>query len=259
MPKPRAYTHWTADTCTAFFMALRFHGAATRAAAEIGRSVASAYKRRDRDAGFAARWDDMLDQWRAANLAGTDDDARAAVALDEARAMPNRERFDGLTPLRQRAFLRALSETGAYAEACRRVRLSATAVRRMRARYPSFAAACDRALGLSLATLEQAAAERGVSGIEEPVWHAGRVVGTRRRYSDGLLKDLLAAQRKRIAGEAAAAAAATPEPKLKPWQRPRTLDEVRDSILEKLSNLDRYDLERRAGEAERLLAEGKIP
>ena len=188
MPKQRAFTHWTADTCTAFFMALRFHGTATRAAAEIGRSVASAYKRRERDAPFALRWDEMIQAWRAANVIG---EARELAAIDEERAMPNRERFDGFTPLRQRAFLRALTETGTYADACRRVNLSTTAARNMRERYPEFAAACDRALAMSVATLEQAAVERAVQGVEEPVWHAGKVVGTRVRRSDTLLKLML--------------------------------------------------------------------
>lgn len=249
--QPARYRRWTADTEVAFLMALRLTGSVTRACAAIGRSTHGAGDRRRRLPDFAAKWQQTLDEWQAEQAAAR----RVAIGADQDRFMDNRTRYDGLTPLRQRALLRALTETGTYEEACKRVRLSAAGVRRMRARYPSFAAACERALSLSLATLEQAAAERAVTGVEEPVWHAGKLVGTRRRYSDALLKDLLAARRKRIAAEVAAEAVAKP----KRWQRPRSMDEVRDSILEKLSNMDRYDLEQKAEDATRLLAEGKIP
>jgi len=184
--KPR-FRRWTADTEVAFLMALRNTGSVTRACAEIGRSTHGASDRRRRLPDFAAKWQSVLDEWQAEQTAAR----RAATGADEERAMDNRERYDGLTPLRQRAFLRALTETGSYEDAAKRVRLSAAGVRKMRARYPGFAAACEQALGRSVATLEQAAVDRAVQGVEEPVWHAGKIVGTRVVRSDGLLKTML--------------------------------------------------------------------
>lgn len=102
-----------------------------------------------------------------------------------------RVRHDGWTPQRRRAFLRALGETGCVRDACARARISNTSAYRMRRRCPVFAKAWDRALAKVAPTIEQAAFERAVNGWEEPVWHGGKLVGYRRRFSDGLLRLLL--------------------------------------------------------------------
>jgi hypothetical protein len=263
MPKPKPrFRRWTTDTEVAFLMALRVTGSVTRACAEIGRSTHGAGDRRRRLPDFAAKWQAVLDEWQAEQAAAR----RADVGADEERAMDNRERYDGMTPLRQRAFLRALTETGSYEEACKRVRLSAVGVRKMRKRYPDFAAACERALSRSVATLEQAAVDRAVQGVEEPVWHAGKIVGTRVVRSDGLLKTMLdrggpelkqgktKKERVEIAKEAAKLAGGSFVPEIV-----RTAEEVFESIAHKL---DRIASLRRRQEAERavvLLEMGKIP
>lgn len=102
-----------------------------------------------------------------------------------------RVRHDGWTPQRQRAFLRALSETGSVRDACVRAQISTTSAYRMRDRSVAFDRAWRRALAKVAPTIEQAAYERAVLGWEEPVWHGGKIVGHRRRYSDGLLRLLL--------------------------------------------------------------------
>ncbi len=102
-----------------------------------------------------------------------------------------RVRHDGWTPQRRRAFLRALGETGCVRDACARARISDTSAYRMRRRCDVFARAWDRALAKVAPTIEQAAFERAVLGWDEPVWHAGTIVGHRRRYSDSLLRLLL--------------------------------------------------------------------
>ncbi len=102
-----------------------------------------------------------------------------------------RHRHDGWTPARQMAFLRALSDTGCVRDACARVRLSNTSAYRLRAKFPEFGKAWDRALARSAVTIEQAAFERAVEGWEEPIVHQGKVVAQRRRYSDSLLRLLL--------------------------------------------------------------------
>lgn len=108
------------------------------------------------------------------------------------RAMATyRVRHDGWTPQRQRAFLRALSETGSVRDACVRARISNTSAYRMRRRSEAFDRAWRRALAKVQPTIEQAAFERAVLGSDEPVWHGGKIVGQRRRYSDGLLRLLL--------------------------------------------------------------------
>lgn len=102
-----------------------------------------------------------------------------------------RVRHDGWTPQRQRAFLRALSETGSVRDACVRAQISTTSAYRMRDRSAAFERAWRRALAKVAPTIEQAAYERAVLGWDEPVWHGGKIVGHRRRYSDGLLRLLL--------------------------------------------------------------------
>lgn len=102
-----------------------------------------------------------------------------------------RVRHDGWTPQRQRAFLRALSETGSVRDACARAQISTTSAYRMRDRSVAFDRAWRRALAKVAPTIEQAAYERAVLGWEEPVWHGGKIVGHRRRYSDSLLRLLV--------------------------------------------------------------------
>lgn len=84
-----------------------------------------------------------------------------------------------------------------------------------------------------------AALERAVEGWDEPIVQGGAVVAYRRRYSDGLLRDLLRAERAQAEGERKAAGA-------KRWQRPRTLDEVRGSILRKVEAIRRHQGEEEA-------------
>lgn len=102
-----------------------------------------------------------------------------------------RVRHDGWTPQRQRAFLRALSETGSVRDACARTQISTTSAYRMRDRSVAFDRAWRRALAKVAPTIEQAAYERAVLGWDEPVWHGGKIVGHRRRYSDSLLRLLV--------------------------------------------------------------------
>lgn len=195
---PSKGQRWSADTEIAFLLALKLHGTIREACKEIGRSVDGAYKRRNADPDFAARWQAVLDEqhWRKiaadkARLDAIDPDDLATGSEADPGTMPNRVRFDGWTPVRQRAFLRALAETGKIERACRLAGISANAARKMRERYPSFAAAWDRALAKAEPTLEQIAVERAVNGVAEPVYHGGAVVGHKRHYSDALMREVL--------------------------------------------------------------------
>lgn len=110
---------------------------------------------------------------------------------EQAALVPLRYRHDGWTAGAQRGFLKALGETGCVRDACRMVKRSSTSLYKLRARSAEFAAECDRALKMAGTVLDHTAFERAVIGIEEPVWHHGKVKGMRRRYSDSLLRLLI--------------------------------------------------------------------
>jgi len=195
MHKP--YTRWTADTEIAFLMALKATGTVRKAAEAIGRAVGSAYKRRERHPAFRAKWDAAVAEQQAAWI--------AAYGVKAERS-ETRERYDGWSRLRRRAFLRALSETGEVRAACERVGISDTSVYRLRKRSPVFARDFAAALERSVPMIEQVAWERAVEGWEEPIVVRGEVVGTRRRFSEPLLRTLLAQALAERRAEAKAAA-----------------------------------------------------
>lgn len=56
---------------------------------------------------------------------------------------------------------------------------------------PDFAVAVEAAKWEFTEGLERAAYERAVTGVDEPVYYEGKVVGTVKRYSDRLLAMLL--------------------------------------------------------------------
>lgn len=104
---------------------------------------------------------------------------------------PYRERHDGWTAARKGKFFRALAETGCVRDACRIAGISSTSAYRMRKRDAGFAAEWERARDKAQPQLEAAAWKRAVEGVEEPVVSRGKVVTTRRRYSDSLLRMLI--------------------------------------------------------------------
>ncbi len=110
----------------------------------------------------------------------------------EGAAKPARRwRRDGWTPHKMQAFLEALAQLGCVRDACRAVGLSKTSAYRLYDQDPGFAAAWDRALTTIRPSLEETAYQRAVIGWEEPVFHGGKLVGVRRRFSDGLLRLLI--------------------------------------------------------------------
>lgn len=171
---------------------------------------------------------------------------------------PFRHRHDGWTPARQLVFLATLAETGCVTDACRAAGLTGTSARRAYKRMPDFADRWDAALAKPRPVLVQAAFDRAVHGVEVAIRRNGRVVATRRRYSDGLLRFLIERGDRMAAGSG------------KEWRKPRTLEEVQGSIMAKLGAIDRRrarekdEAEERAraeavAHAERMRAEGKAP
>jgi len=104
----------------------------------------------------------------------------------------------------KRVFLKALTEGGSIAGACRACDRAARTVHEWRDRDPDFAEGWTEALREAVATLEAEAWRRAVEGTEENQVSGGKVVGTVRRYSDSLLALLL----RRHAPEYSAAGAA---------------------------------------------------
>ena len=216
------YMRWTQDTETAFLLALKATGTVRAAADAVGRCAGSAYKRRQRRPEFRERWDAMVAEWQAEWI-----ERRGTKVAETAP----RERWDGWSDVRRRAFLRALAETGGIAEAAERVGMSRSAVTRLKARSPEFAAACEAALARALPCLEQVAWERAVEGWDEPIVHGGKVTGTRRRYSETLLRTLLVREQAARHAERVVAAKARTVPEF------ATRDETDTALLKALDRI----------------------
>ena len=97
-------------------------------------------------------------------------------------------RYDGWTPERQRAFVKLLAEYGCVRRAAGALGMSEVGAYQMR-RAPGaegFAKAWAEALETGINKLRDAAMERALYGVAEPVFHKGEQVGERRRYNDRL-------------------------------------------------------------------------
>lgn len=221
----RPYMWWTQDTETAFLLALRQTGTVRAAAEAIGRSAGAAYKRKKAQPEFSERWDAMVAEWQAEWI------ERRGVAVGETAP---RERWDGWSDVRRRAFLRALAETGEIGTSADRVGMSRSAVTRAKASDPDFAAACAAALARSLPCLEQVAWERAVEGWDEEIVHGGKVTGTRRRYSETLLRTLLVREQAARQAERVVAAKARTVPEY------ATRDETDTALLKALDRIAQH-------------------
>ncbi len=104
-----------------------------------------------------------------------------------------RMRRGGWSAERQRAFIEALADTGSVRSACRRLGVGEHHIYKLR-RHPeaeSFRKAWEAALDIGIAKLEDVAMDRALNGAEEPVYHGGELVGTRRVHNDRLLMFML--------------------------------------------------------------------
>lgn len=90
-----------------------------------------------------------------------------------------------------RRLLAYLRHRPVITEAAEHAKVPVHRVRTWREKFPGFAAQFEDALAEGKATrAERYASEvyrRGVEGIDKPVWHMGRQVGTERVYSDSCL------------------------------------------------------------------------
>lgn len=128
------------------------------------------------------------------------------------RASGRKDRHDGFTAERRRTFIEALKK-GCVLDACRAAGISNRTAYNWYHADCDFARQWDAALCLAAEQLELTAVQRGIVGVEEPVWAYGKVVGTRIRRSDAIFRLLFAAasrrkETKRIGKEARARLAA---------------------------------------------------
>jgi hypothetical protein len=251
MPPAKPHSRWTADTKTAFLLALRQHGQVTLATAAIGRHRNSAYSVRRGDAEFAARWDAVLAEVQAGWIA-------EAAALPAAERV-GRERRDGWTADTRARFLALLARGESVRAACAAVGLDEAGAYRLRRRSHAFAADWERAVAERSLTPIEAAYARAVEGWEEPVVFQGQVVATKRRYSDAALRLLVQREDRRAEQAAAAAERAS----AREGTRYAKAEDTDRTLLARLSAIEKRRKaearERAVAEADRLLAAGLIP
>lgn len=193
----KSWCKWSADTERAFLVALRLTGQVSKAAAEIGRSKSSCQSRRRTHADFAQAWDEVLAAQQAEWIAASR--ARLGPGLDSeedgaggGRLTPWRDKAGGWDKRKRGLFLRNLARCKNVGQACRAAGMSASAAYYLRGQSSRFAAAWENALREELPSVLDAALERAVNGWIEPIVAGGKVVGERRRYSDSLLRALIA-------------------------------------------------------------------
>jgi hypothetical protein len=107
--------------------------------------------------------------------------------------VPLRTRRDGWTAARQRAFIRALAETGVVRIAAASVGMSERSAHRLALRYDaqSFCVAWDAALQIAARRGASMLFEYALEGVTETMWRDGEIVCQRRRPSERALFFLL--------------------------------------------------------------------
>ena len=159
-----------------------------------------------------------------------------------------RYREDGFTPEKQKIFLKALRKTGCVADAARKARVSRTTVARVRRVFGDFNERCEAARRMAVPALEAIAYRRATVGAPAKIIRKGALVEVRIQPSDAMLRLLLAGAAPEkygrfagLAGRKPAAKGAAPDGNAARWQRPRTLDEMRSSIIAKFDAIERHE------------------
>lgn len=160
-------------------------------------------------------------------------------------------RHNAFTDARKGLFLGALAKSGCILDACRALGISSRTVYRHQESDPVFAENIRTALAMSAAPMELAAYRRAVEGVEQP-FACGGEVHVRRHYSDGLLRLLLQGsnprkygpnpgfRRKRLLKHERKQMEREIRAELSISLRPRSLDEVKRSIVTKLDSIERH-------------------
>lgn len=102
-----------------------------------------------------------------------------------------RPRHDGFTPARQKIFFKALKKSGCIADACRACGISTNTVRRWRDRWAAFDEKVECALAIASVELDMIAYKRATEGAAEKVFRDGKLVSTKIKPSDAMLRLLM--------------------------------------------------------------------
>lgn len=102
-----------------------------------------------------------------------------------------RPRHDGFTPAKQRKFFKALKKCGCIRDACRVAGISKTTVDRWRNKDELFDDKVEAACAIASVELDMIAWKRATEGTEEKVYRDGRLVFTRVKPSDAMLRLLM--------------------------------------------------------------------
>jgi hypothetical protein len=162
-----------------------------------------------------------------------------------------RQRHDAFTLPRRQAFLKTLTKTGCILDACRATGVSKSTVYNLQDSDEEFSRHCRLAVDMANVPVELAAWERGVTGIEEEVIRGGKVVGTRLKRSDSILRLLLQGSNRKKYG---------PRPgfsrkRLMQWERKQMereiraaisqdeppIEQVREDIMRRIDNIRRHE------------------
>ena len=141
-------------------------------------------------------------------------------------------RFDGFSARKRRRFVATLARTGCWSDAARVAGISRNTAMRWRNKDARFAALCAAAIDKAAGHIETLAWERAVIGIEEPVIHYGKVVGTRIKRSDSIFRMLLMASNKEKYGRMGAVDRKAIEREL----RAEVEREVRERLLPRVAS-----------------------
>lgn len=108
------------------------------------------------------------------------------------RTPSKNETSEKLSKRKKRAFLNALAKTGRVAHAARAAGYTDSRyLQQLRRKDDDFAKEWEEAVEAAGDVLEDAAMQRAVEGVTEPVFYKGTVVGHKVVYSDQLLQFLL--------------------------------------------------------------------
>jgi len=102
-----------------------------------------------------------------------------------------RPRHDGFTPQKQQKFFKALKKTGCIRDACRAAGISPTTVTRWRDKDEVFDDKVEATCAIASVTLDAVAWKRATEGAEEKIYRDGRLVFTRVKPSDSILRLLM--------------------------------------------------------------------
>jgi len=133
----------------------------------------------------------MTDEFDEEDGAGETSERGKAALPPGRKGGAIRPRVDGFTPDKQRKFFKVLRKTGCITDACRAAAISTTTVDRWRNRDEAFDGQVVAARGLASVSLDAVAWKRATEGTKEEVWRDGRLVCTRVKQSDSMLRLLM--------------------------------------------------------------------